>query len=167
MRIHSPVKLSRDTVPLEIRSHQKCQSLACKISICCIPPQAKTAIFTVRVTGELKQRQIPALFNPFYSQYRININLSFHSTLVRVRHMQLPHSLTLVDGVYLCVQPGCGRPIPLTQWWSPELLAHLPLPLSHANKACRELSKVQFPSLKIPLIVKQKKLKYFFFIHKQ
>ena len=77
--------------------------------------------------------------------------------------MQLPHSLTLVDGVYLCVQPGCGRPIPLTQWWSPELLAHLPLPLSHANKACRELIKVQFPSLKIPLKVKQKKFKYFFF----
>ena len=92
-------------------------------------------------------------------------------------HAASPPSLSLQSNWCLCCLP-----VPLAVWpdsYEKEeeeveaergrvlLLAHLPLPLSHANKACRELIKVQFPSLKIPLKVQQKKLKYFFFIHKQ
>jgi hypothetical protein len=40
-------------------------------------------------------------------------------------------------------QPGSSSdPSPLTQWWDPELLSHLPQPMNQANKACRELMKV-------------------------
>jgi hypothetical protein len=40
------------------------------------------------------------------------------------------------------MQPTEERSAPLTQWWNPELLPHLPRPLSHINKTCRELIKV-------------------------